>query len=54
VCWKIDIVRERLMDEGGVIDGEAWEHGMIGTRDDGNVLDLMSGCGEKVIESEHG
>ena len=44
---ELDAGGQRLTDEGGVINGESWEHVVISAWNDRNVLDLVWGDGVK-------
>jgi len=50
---ELDAGGQRLTDEGGVINGETWEHGVISAQNDRDVLDLVSGNGEEIVKEKH-
>ena len=44
-----------MTDEGGVINGEMWEHGVIqvSTWNNQDVLNLVLGGREEIVEDKH-
>ena len=50
---ELDAGGQRLTDEGGVINGESWEHVVISAWNDRNVLNLVSGDGEEIVKGKH-